>query len=88
MVFSKKGMVPDQDKVQVIKNWKPTKTVRQVKSFLQMVQFNSAYMVAETKAELSYRELMAPSRALLEKGQMFKWAKEHQQRRHKKDIHI
>ena len=78
MVFSKEGMAPDPDKVQVIKNWKPPKTVRQVKSFLQTVQFNAAYMGAETKAELSYTELTAPLRALTKKGQRFKWTKVHQ----------
>ena len=49
------------------------KTVKEVKSFLQTVQFNRVYMAAETPEEMSYSELTAPLRALTKKKTKFSW---------------
>ena len=47
MIFSKEGMSPDPEKTAIIRNWPAPLTVRDVKSFLQTVQFNAAYLGAE-----------------------------------------
>ena len=78
MVYSKYGMQADPDKVKLIKEWKEPRTVREVKSFLQTVQFNAPYMAAEEEGELNYPALTAPLRALTKRGTKFTWTKEHQ----------
>jgi hypothetical protein len=56
MIFSKEGMSPDPEKTAIIRTWPAPLTVRDVKSFLQTVQFNSAYLGAEAPGELNYAE--------------------------------
>ena len=44
MTFSKQGMSPDPEKVQVIKNWPAPEDKAAVKSFLQTCQFSQEFM--------------------------------------------
>ena len=46
MIFSEEGMSPDPEKTAIIRSWPAPLTVRDVKSFLQTVQFNAAYLGA------------------------------------------
>jgi transposase InsO family protein len=78
MVFTEEGMATDPEKVAVIKNWPPPRTVSEVKSFLQTVQFNAIYMAAEEPGEMQYAELTAPLRNLTHNGVKFTWTAEHQ----------
>ena len=64
MIFSEEGMSADPDKVKLVKEWLALRTVRDLKSFLQTIQFNSAYMGAEKEGELLYADLTAPLRRL------------------------
>ena len=48
----------------MIRDWPAPKTVKDVKSFLQTVQFNAVYMAAEKEGEINYPELTAPLRSL------------------------
>ena len=77
MIFSEEGMVADPAKTEVIKRWPRPNTVRDVKSFLQTVQFNSVYMGAEP-GEMNYPELTEPLRALTRRGRKFTWTDLHQ----------
>ena len=77
-IFSEEGMSVDPEKVELIKNWPPPRTVAEVKSFLQTVQFNSVYMAAQKPEEMNYPELTEPLRALTRKGRKFTWSEEHQ----------
>jgi len=43
-VYSKDGMSPDPDKCKIIKEWPEPKSIADVKSFLQTVQFNSKFL--------------------------------------------
>ena len=52
-IFSEEGMSVDPDKVQLIKSWPRPRTVTEVKSFLQTVQFNAVYMAAQLPGELN-----------------------------------
>ena len=81
MIFSEEGMVADPAKTEVIRRWPRPKTVRDVKSFLQTVQFNSVYMAAEP-GEMNYPELTEPLRALTRAGRKFTWTEEHQKHFH------
>ena len=72
-VFSRTGMLTDPEKVAIIQAWERPRTVKEVKSFLQTVQFNRIYMAAETSEEMSYSELTAPLRDLTKKKTKFSW---------------
>ena len=78
MIFSKEGMSPDPEKTAIIKNWPAPLTVRDVKSFLQTVQFDAAYLGAEEPGEMNYAELMAPLRELTRRQTKFTWTEKHQ----------
>ncbi len=78
MIFSAEGMSPDPEKANLIQNWPAPLTVRDVKSFLQTVQFNSAYMGAEEPGEMTYAELTAPLRELTRRQTKFTWTATHQ----------
>ena len=78
MVYSKHGMQADPEKVKLIKEWKAPRTVSEVKSFLQTVQFNAVYMAAEEEGEMNYPELTSPLRKLTRNGTKFTWTEEHQ----------
>ena len=78
MIYSEVGMAADPAKTEVIKNWPAPKTVRDVKSFLQTVQFNAVYMAAEEPGEMNYPELTAPLRDLTKRRVKFSWTARHQ----------
>ena len=78
MIFSEIGMEPDPEKTRLIREWPAPKTVRDVKSFLQTVQFNAVYMAAE-EGEKNYAELTAPLRALTTQKARFTWTEEHEE---------
>ena len=46
-IYSKEGMSPDSEKCAIIKNWPAPSSCKQVKSFLQTVQFNAKFLNAE-----------------------------------------
>jgi hypothetical protein len=77
-IFSEEGMSVDPDKVQLIKSWPEPRTVAEVKSFLQTVQFNAVYMAAQLPGEPNYPELTEPLRALTRGKRKFTWEEEHQ----------
>ena len=78
MIYSAQGMTADPAKTEVISSWPAPKTVRDVKSFLQTVQFNSVYMAAELPGEMNYPELTAPLRELTKRKVKFTWTAKHQ----------
>ena len=78
MIFSEEGMSPDPKKTALIKNWPAPLTVRDIKSFLQTVQFNAAYLGAEEPGEMNYAELTAPLRELTRRKTKFTWTAKHQ----------
>ena len=71
-------MSADPAKTEVVRNWPAPKTVRDVKSFLQTVQFNAVYMAAEKEGEMNYPELTAPLRDLTKRKVKFTWTEKHQ----------
>ena len=77
-IFSEEGMSVDPEKVQLIKSWPRPRTVTEVKSFLQTVQFNAVYMAAQLPGELNFPELTEPLRALTRGKKKFTWSKEHE----------
>ena len=77
MIYSEVGMVADPAKTEVIKNWPAPETVRDVKSFLQTVQFNAVYMAAEEPGEMNFPELTAPLRDLTKRK--VKFSEDHSQ---------
>ena len=52
--------------------------MRDVKSFLQTVQFNAVYMAAEEPGETHFPELTAPLRDLTKRKVKFSWTARHQ----------
>ena len=78
MIYTRHGMTADPDKVAVIRDWPAPRTVRDVKSFLQTVQFNAVYMAAEVEGEMNYPELTFPLRTLTRKKVKFTWTAKHQ----------
>ena len=65
-------MVTDPAKSAVIKEWPAPKTVKEVKSLLQTLQFNRVYMGAENPGEMDYPELTHPFRELTKSKVKFK----------------
>ena len=74
-LYSRLGMRADPGKTQVIREWPSPRTVREVKSLLQTLQYNAVYMAAE-EGEKSYVELTAPLRSLTKQQVKFKWTEE------------
>ena len=79
MIFSEEGMSTDPETTAIIRTWPAPRTVRDVKSFLQTVQFNSAYLGAEEPGEMNYAELTAPLRKLTRRKTKFTWTAKHQE---------
>ena len=73
-IFSKQGMSPDHAKVQDIKAWPAPQSNDEVKSFLQTVQFDAAYMCKEDGTP--YADVTAPLRNLTRLNVKFEWTKE------------
>ena len=74
-LYSRLGMRADPSKAQVIKEWPSPRTVKEVKSLLQTLQYNAVYMAAE-EGEKSYVELTAPLRYLTKQQVKFNWTEE------------
>ena len=72
-IFSSAGMSPDPEKCNTIKNWPSPKSKKEVKSFLQTVQFNSKFLGAVNGDGDSYPELTNPLRKLTQKKAKFVW---------------
>ena len=71
--FLEEGMASDLEKSTVIKEWPATKTVKEVKSLLQTLQFNRVYIGAEKPGEMNYPDLTHPLRELTKMKAKFKW---------------
>ena len=67
-------MSPDPEKCAVIKNWPAPESCKEVKSFLQTVQFHSKFLGASNNQEPSYPELTKPLREMTQKGARFRWS--------------
>ena len=65
-------MSPDPEKCNIIHQWPAPKSVAEVKSFLQTVQFNSKFLTGQ-QGEASYPELTKPLRDLTKKNAKFRW---------------
>ena len=76
-IFSKAGMSTDPDKCKVIKEWARPKSAKEVKSFLQTVQFNAKFLAGSDDQE-SYPTLTEPLRDLTKKNATFVWGTKHQ----------
>ena len=74
--FGPEDMSPDTTKVETIKQLPPPKNTTEVKSFLQMSQYNYMFLFDNEQA---YVNTTAPLRAMLQKGAKFVWTKECQQ---------
>ena len=71
--FGSEGMSPDPAKVETIKQLPPPKNTTEVKSFLQMIQYNYMFLFDN---EQTYADTTAPLRAMLQKGAKFVWTNE------------
>ena len=70
--FSQAGMTPDPIKIKAIQELASPKNVAEVKSFLQMCQYNGMFMYSDG---VTYSDVTAPLRALLRKDAIFEWTK-------------
>ena len=70
-IYSKFGMSPDPEKVQMIKNWAEPEDKSAVKSFLQTVQFCSTFM--RPKGGKTYSDVTRPLRNLTRQHVRFVW---------------
>ena len=66
-IFSKAGMSPDPEKCATIKDWPSPKSKKEVKSFLQTVQFNSKFLGSINGEGESYPDLTVPPQRLTQK---------------------
>ena len=71
--FSKEGMSADPAKVKAVTSLPPPMNSSEVKSFLQMCQYNALFMFNNEDNE-TYSDITAPLRALLRKGVKFHWS--------------
>ena len=71
-IFSKAGMSSDPMKCSIIKEWPRPKSGKEVKSFLQTVQFNAKFLGGSTEGD-SYPVLTEPLRKLAKKHATFIW---------------
>ena len=76
-IFNKHGMSPDPEKVKTIQNWRRPEDKMGVKSFLQTVQFSSAFMRPGNGE--SYADVTAPLRELTRHNVRFVWSAECEQ---------
>ena len=74
-MFSESGMSPDPQKCDAIKNWPSPTSTKEVKSFLQTVQFNSKFLGSVNGEGDSFPDLTAPLRHLTKKNARFIWGK-------------
>ena len=71
-IFSEAGMSTDPDKCRVLKEWVRPESGKEVKSFLQTVQFNAKFL-GGTDDQDSYPALTEPLRNLTKKNATFVW---------------
>ena len=71
-IFSKAGMSPDPEKCEIIKDWPQPNNCKEVKSFLQTVQFNAKFLGGQNSGD-SYPVLTEPLRRLTKKNARFVW---------------
>ena len=76
-IFSKAGMSSDPMKCSIIKEWPRPKSGKEVKSFLQTVQFNAKFLGGSTEGD-SYPVLTEPLRRLAKKHATFIWGNREQ----------
>ena len=69
-VFSQEGMSPDPEKCSIIQEWPAPTNVKEVKSFLQTVQFNKKFLSGKNGAK-SFPDLTEPLRKLTKKNAIF-----------------
>ena len=74
--FGPEGISPDPAKVETIKQLPPPKYTTEVKSLLQISQYNYTFLFDN---EQTYVDTTTPVRAMLQKGAKFVWTKECQQ---------
>ena len=77
MVFSKQGMSPDPEKVEIIKDWPVPEDKAAVKSFLQTCQFSQEFMKPGSKR--TYSDVTLPLRRLTAMNVRFNWTAECQE---------
>ena len=65
-IYTKDGMSPDPGKCKIIKGWPQTKSCNEVKSFMQIVQFN-AELLSRKVGQASYPDVTEPLRILTRK---------------------
>ena len=75
--FTKQGMSPDPEKVQIIRDWLVPEDKAAVKSFLQTCQFSQEFMRPGPK--LTYSDVTLPLRRLTAMNVRFIWTAECQQ---------
>ena len=73
--FSGDGMRVALDKADIIRQWPRPVTVREIKSFLATLQFNTVYLAAE-KGEETYTQLVEPFREAARRKKKFIWTQE------------
>ena len=73
-IFNEKGMSADPAKIKAIKETSSPKSIAEVKSFIQMCQYN-AYFIGQAGGK-PFSDMTAPLRRLLCKGEKFKWTRE------------
>ena len=75
-VYSKAGVSMDPAKTEVIRKLPPPQSAKEVRSFLQMAQFNSEFLHPKQDGkgkETNYAELTKPLRDAANAGTAFKW---------------
>ena len=78
-VYSKHGVSMDPAKSEVIRNLPVPQSPKEVRSFLQMAQFNAEFLHPRQDGkgkETNYSELTKPLRDSAKTGTTFKWSKE------------
>ena len=73
-IFNKDGMSTDPEKCRIIQDWPQPTSKKEVKSFLQTVQFNAKFLGGEPGEPL-YSDLTSPLKIMAKKHARFVWGK-------------
>ena len=73
-IYSKQGMSPDPEKVEMIQKWPRPQSRAEVKSFLQTVQFSAVFM--RPGQGRTYSDVTRPLRKLTNMNVKFSWSQE------------